>query len=52
MMPPGTSAAVRDDVADRGGSAPAVAICSAAEPESPCAQTLPRPSSWPRASAR
>ena len=28
-----------------GGSAPGVAICSAAEPDRPCAQTLPRPSS-------
>ena len=34
------------------GKAEGVAICSAAEPDSPCAQTLPRPSSDEAASAR
>jgi hypothetical protein len=35
-----------------GGSAVGVAICSAAEPESPCAHTLPSPSSDAAPSAR
>ncbi len=52
MMPPGTRPPAATMSRTRAGSAFGVAICSAAEPDSPCAQTLPRPSRLAAASAR
>ena len=52
MMPPGTIPPAATMSRICGCKAPGVAICSAAEPLSPCAQMLPRPSMLAAASAR
>ena len=52
MMPPGTRPPCATMSRICGCSAPGVAICSAADPLSPCAQMLPRPSTLAAASAR
>jgi hypothetical protein len=52
MIPPGTTSPRATMSRIWGWSAPAVAICSAADPLRPCAQMLPRPSTLAAASAR
>ncbi len=52
IMPPGTMPPAATMSRICGCSAPGVAICSAAEPLSPCAQMLPMPSMLAAASAR
>ena len=52
MMPPGTIPPFATISRICGCSAPGVAICSAADPLNPCAQTLPMPRKLAAASAR
>jgi hypothetical protein len=52
IMPPGTSPPCDTMSRIPGGSAPVDAICSAADPLSPCAQMLPSPRKLAAASAR